>query len=54
MVAGHFDYLLLVRTSDIAHNRGVLGDEIGKLPGVRQTHSYVVNEEVNNRKDLPV
>lgn len=54
MVAGHFDYLLLVRTSDIGHYRSVLGDQIGKLPGVQQTHSYVVMEEVSNRKTLPV
>ena len=54
LVAGHFDYLLLVRTTDIAHYRNVLGDQIGKLPGVQQTHSYVVMEEVSNRKALPV
>ena len=54
MVAGHFDYLLLVRTSDIGRYRNVLGERIGKLPGVRQTHSFVVMEEVKNRKTLPV
>lgn len=54
LVAGQFDYLLLVRTSDIAHYRNVLGDQIGKLPGVQQTHSYVVMEEVSDRKTLPV
>jgi Lrp/AsnC family leucine-responsive transcriptional regulator len=54
LVAGQFDYLLLVRTSDIAHYRNVLGDQIGKLPGVQQTHSYVVMEEVSNRRTLPV
>ncbi len=54
LVAGHFDYLLLVRTSDITRYRSVLGDEIGKLPGVRQTHSYVVMEEVTNRRDFAV
>ena len=54
MVAGNFDYLLLVRTSDINQYRNVLGDAIGKLPGVLQTHSYVVMEEINDRKTLPV
>lgn len=54
MVAGNFDYLLLVRTSDIGHYRNVLGDQIGKLPGVQQTHSYVVMEEVNNSTAVPV
>ena len=54
LIAGQFDYLLLVRTSDITHYRNVLGDQIGKLPGVQLTHSYVVMEEVRNRKTLPV
>lgn len=54
MVAGHFDYLLVVRTADIARYRDVLGEQIGKLPGVLQTHSFVVMEEVIDRKELPV
>jgi len=54
MVAGNFDYLLIARTSDITHYRTVLGDRIGKLPGVQQTHSYVVMEEINNRKTIPI
>ena len=54
LIAGQFDYLLLVRTSDITRYRNVLGDQIGKLPGVQMTHSYVVMEEVRNRKTLPV
>jgi len=54
MIAGNFDYLLVVRTSDIKHYRNVLADQIGKLPGVLQTHSYVVMDEVSNRKILPV
>ncbi len=54
LVAGNFDYLLLVRTSDISHYRGVLGEQIGKLPGVQQTHSYVVMEAVSDRKTLTV
>ncbi len=54
MVAGNFEYLLLVRTSDITQYRSVLGDQIGKLPGVQQTQSFVVMEEVVNRKAIPV
>ena len=54
MVAGHFDYLLLVRTTDISRYRNVLGEQIGRLPGVQQTHSFVVMEEVKNQKVLPV
>lgn len=54
MVAGNFDYMLVARTTDISHYRNVLGDRIGKLPGVQQTHSYVVMEEITNRKAIPV
>ncbi len=46
MVAGSFDYLLTVRTRDIAHFRIVLGDKINKLPGIHQTNSFAVMEAV--------
>ncbi len=46
MVAANFDYLLLVRTRDIGHFRKILGEEIGQLPSIQQTHSFVVMEEV--------
>ncbi len=46
MVAGSFDYLLTVRTRDIAHFRNVLGDKINKLPGIHQTNSFAVMEVV--------
>ena len=48
MLASQFDYMLKVRTSDIAHYRNVLGDQIGKLPGLQQTHSYVAMEIVKD------
>ncbi len=54
MVAGHFDYLLKVCTTDITHYRNVLGDRIGKLPGVRQTHSFVAMEMVKDEVVVPV
>lgn len=54
LLAGHFDYLLLVRTSDISHYRGVLVDEIGKLPGVQQTHSFIVMESVKDDPSIPI
>ena len=54
LVAGNFDYLIVARTSDITHYRNVLGDQLGRLPGVQQTHSYVVMEEITDRKTLPV
>lgn len=46
MVAGSFDYLLTVRTRDIAHFRQVLGDRINRLPGILQTNSFAVMEVV--------
>lgn len=48
MLAGNFDYMLKVCTSDIARYRDVLGDQIGKLPGVRQTNSFVAMEVVKD------
>ncbi len=46
MLAGSFDYLMTVRTRDIAHFREVLGDKINKLPGILQTNSFAVMEVV--------
>lgn len=46
MIAGSFDYLLTVRTRDIAQFRRVLGDKINKLPGILQTNSFAVMEVV--------
>ncbi|MFK7762088.1 MAG: Lrp/AsnC family transcriptional regulator [Roseobacter sp.] len=46
MLAGSFDYLLTVRTRDIAHFREVLGDKINKLPNILQTNSFAVMEIV--------
>lgn len=54
MVAGNFDYLLLVRTSDVTTYRNVLAEKIGRLPGVQQTHSYVAMEMVKDEKTIPV
>jgi len=48
MVAGNFDYLLKVHTRDITHFRSVLGNIISELPGVQQTHSFVVMENIKD------
>ena len=52
MVAGGYDYLLKVRTRDMAHYRQVLGDSIGALPGVANTHTYPVMQTVIDNKGL--
>lgn len=46
MVAGGFDYLLKVRTRDMADYRTFLGERLARIPGISQTHTYVVMEEV--------
>lgn len=48
MIAGSFDYMLKVRTRDIAHFRELLGEKISKLPNVMQTHSFAVMETVKD------
>ena len=46
MIAGNFDYLLKVRTSDIRRYREVLGEKISRLPHVAATSSFVAMETV--------
>ena len=48
MVAGGFDYLLKVRIPDMAAYRRFLGEVLARLPGIRETHSYTVMEEVKD------
>lgn len=54
MVAGSFDYLLIVRTRDITDFRYVLGEKINKLPGIHQTNSFAVMETVKVADEHPV
>ncbi|TFL18020.1 Lrp/AsnC ligand binding domain-containing protein [Jannaschia formosa] len=46
MVAGGFDYLLKTRHRDMAAYRAFLSDTLLRLPGVRETHTYPVMEEL--------
>ncbi|MBR0670762.1 Lrp/AsnC ligand binding domain-containing protein [Neoroseomonas soli] len=46
MVAGGFDYLLKTRVRDMAAYRTFLGGVLLGLPGVRETRTYAVMEEV--------
>ena len=46
MMAAGFDYLLKVRTRDIASYRRVLGERISALPHVAQTSTFVAMETV--------
>lgn len=49
MMAASFDYLLKVRTRDIASYRRVLGERISALPHVAQTSTFVAMETVKDR-----
>ena len=53
MVAGGFDYLLKVRTADMAAYRRFL-EQLAALAGVEQTHTYVVMEEVKSTRAIPI
>lgn len=46
MIAGNFDYLLKVRTTDMSAYRRVLGEVISALPHVTSTSSFVAMEAV--------
>jgi Lrp/AsnC family leucine-responsive transcriptional regulator len=54
MVAGGFDYLLKVRVADMAAYRAFLGDTLVALPGIRETRTYAVLEEVKLTSQIPV
>jgi Lrp/AsnC family leucine-responsive transcriptional regulator len=54
LVAGGFDYLMKTRVADMAAYRAFIGSVIWALPGVRETRTYVVMEEVKNSTALPV
>lgn len=49
MIAASFDYLLKVRTRDIAAYRRVLGERISALPHVEHTSTFVAMETVKDR-----
>jgi len=50
MVAGGFDYLLKVRVRDMAAYRAFLGEVLAKVPGIRETHTYAVMENVKESR----
>jgi len=52
MVAGGFDYLLKTRMNDMSAYRDFAGTVLWQLPGVRETRTYAVMEEVKNTRQL--
>ena len=54
MVAGGFDYLLKTRTANMNSYREFAGSVLWQLPGVRETRTYAVMEEVKNSSAIPL
>ena len=52
LVSGDFDYLLKTRVADMAAYRKLLGTTLLRLPGVNDTRTYVVMEEVKQTNYL--
>ncbi len=52
LVAGGFDYLIKTRVANMAAYREFIGTVVWALPGVRETHTYAVMEEVKNTTAL--
>jgi DNA-binding Lrp family transcriptional regulator len=54
LVAGEFDYFLLLRTKDIERFNRLHADEIIRLPGVRQIRTFFVLKEILSTTALPL
>ena len=54
MVSGGFDYLIKARVKDMADYRMFLGKSLVALPHVRETHTYVVMEEVKSTTAIAI
>jgi Lrp/AsnC family transcriptional regulator, leucine-responsive regulatory protein len=54
LVAGGFDYLMKLRMRDMADFRQFAGRVLWQLPGVRETRTYAVMEEVKSTTRIPL
>ncbi|NVK40204.1 MAG: Lrp/AsnC ligand binding domain-containing protein [Oceanospirillaceae bacterium] len=54
LVSGDSDYLLKARISDMTEYRELLGEMLLTLPGVKNSKSYIVMEEVKESLALPI
>ncbi len=54
LVSGDFDYLLKARVSDMGAYRTLLGETLLTLPGVSESRTYVVMEEVKETSYVAV
>jgi len=53
LVSGDFDYMIKARIREIGQYRTLLGDVLLRLPGVTQTKSCIVMEEVKETMFIP-
>ncbi|WP_028293037.1 Lrp/AsnC ligand binding domain-containing protein [Oceanobacter kriegii] len=54
LVSGDADYLLKARINDMSEYRALLGELLLTLPGVKNSKSYIVMEEVKESALLPI
>ena len=54
LVSGNFDYLIKARVADMGAYREFLGETLLTLPGVQESTSYVVMEQVKETLALEV
>jgi len=54
LVSGDSDYLLKARIKDMSEYRALLGEMLLTLPGVKNSKSYIVMEEVKEGIALPI
>lgn len=54
LVSGNFDFLLKARVADMSSYRQLLGDTLLQLPGVSESRTYVVMEEVKQTEKVRV
>lgn len=54
LVSGNFDFLLKTRVADMSSYRKFLGDTLLRLPGVSESRTYVVMEEVKHTNSIKI
>jgi Lrp/AsnC family transcriptional regulator, leucine-responsive regulatory protein len=54
MVAGGFDYLIKIRVADMQHYQRFLGEKLATTPGISQTHTYVVIQDVKSETAITI
>ncbi|MDN7123739.1 leucine-responsive transcriptional regulator Lrp [Pseudidiomarina terrestris] len=52
LVAGDFDFLIKARVPDMPSYRKLLGETLLMMPGVNESRTYVVMEEVKNENKV--